>query len=121
MRISDWSSDVCSSDLERQLVAVPACDRRVRLHHGVTMIGRCVARVEFDRRACEGRIEVAEARIGLGAEGGRRLDRAVERLGQIETALRTAILNTDKSRRRPSLLETLRNQDRKSTRLNSSH
>src|SRR3546814_10460712 len=104
------------------------------------MIGRCVVRVEFDRRACEGRIEVAEARIGLGAEGGRRLDRAVERLGQIETALRTAILNTDKSRRRPSLLETLRNHesdrlvvmldirtaqqprgDRKSTRLNSSH
>src|SRR3546814_4836671 len=26
MRISDWSSDVCSSDLDRQAVAVPARD-----------------------------------------------------------------------------------------------
>src|SRR3546814_16854941 len=76
------------------------------------MIGRCVARVEFDRLACEGRIEVAEARIGLGAEGGRRLDRAVERLGQIETAFRTTILNADKSRRRARLLETFRNHER---------
>src|SRR3546814_8839108 len=33
MRISDWSSDVCSSDLQERLAHRPACDRR-RLNGG---------------------------------------------------------------------------------------
>src|SRR3546814_7284025 len=35
MRISDWSSDVCSSDLRRQRRPYPAAARRRRLRHPV--------------------------------------------------------------------------------------
>src|SRR3546814_1375548 len=97
MRISDWSSDVCSSDLESarfpqsllEDVGGPLADRRGENREGLN--GRCMELVEAGMVARRiGAFEAFEniATIGRGAETGiARLDR----------------------------------KDRKSTRLNSSH
>ena len=45
---------------ERELVAVPRGDGRVRLHHRVRLVRRRVGRVELDRRRGEGAGEVAD-------------------------------------------------------------
>src|SRR3546814_3368534 len=84
MRISDWSSDVCSSDL------------RVR-----------DAPVEDDR-GLDPRVDRAEAGIDLGnhAAGDRRVG-----LQRVDAR------SVEVGEQRPRLVE----QDRKSTRLNSSH
>src|SRR3546814_3525412 len=62
MRISDWSSDVCSSDLELGLGRIGA-DRRHR------RIGAClVATREHDMRAARGQyLRGFEADPGIGA------------------------------------------------------
>src|SRR3546814_16647806 len=39
MRISDWSSDVCSSDLPA--IVAPAAVTALRCKHGVTIAARC--------------------------------------------------------------------------------
>src|SRR3546814_4218755 len=57
MRISDWSSDVCSSDLRAQVaagaarVAGPAADRAVRMAGGVARHRGQAAAAGFPRRA----------------------------------------------------------------------
>src|SRR3546814_4931287 len=48
MRISDWSSDVCSSDLHRSLVVLPG---RVQRHEvGGTQLGRHVGELRSEER-----------------------------------------------------------------------
>src|SRR3546814_6318294 len=60
MRISDWSSDVCSSDL--QLLAMGTQQRNaVRSHHGLYV--RC-ARSTGEGRAQEGRFSGFHERCG---------------------------------------------------------
>src|SRR3546814_9745393 len=46
MRISDWSSDVCSSDLETRLLKVVPDEYRLDAHHWLILHGRytCKAR-----------------------------------------------------------------------------
>src|SRR3546814_19542193 len=71
MRISDWSSDVCSSDLSR-IASVDACDSGFPLsrEHGSAMLFPAVATGERGDAACAvDRGAVALAGIELGDEG----------------------------------------------------
>src|SRR3546814_14301669 len=65
MRISDWSSDVCSSDLE-QPRAVPAADRAAARGDGVDAQHR-----RADARARDDRLVVALEAAGIMADVGR--------------------------------------------------
>src|SRR3546814_13927868 len=56
MRISDWSSDVCSSDLATQFVV--SLERSLRLRRRLLQIAQCLRRIA--RRADAGQIEFAE-------------------------------------------------------------
>src|SRR3546814_6808623 len=98
MRISDWSSDVCSSDLlvrDRDL-AVEGADVRIGA-------GR------FGRDGDAGQVECRLHRIGVGAA---RADRAFDAAEQVDL-----IADVE-----PDVIAfALDRTDRKSTRLNSSH
>src|SRR3546814_6811120 len=98
MRISDWSSDVCSSDLEREILFP-----RLLLGLGVWRAGTVPLRdlllVQMD---WAWRAEPHRTALLVRAAGA-------------EDALRTMLRKS-----RPEDLETL-DRDRKSTRLNSSH
>src|SRR3546814_6915165 len=80
MRISDWSSDVCSSDLERLRFGacrggtdLPDCAPsrhapiRMRLNKHIRDTGFC-SRREADRLIGEGRVTVNGQRARIGAE-----------------------------------------------------
>src|SRR3546814_10119817 len=82
MRISDWSSDVCSSDLERLRFGacrggtdLPDCAPsrhapiRMRLNKHISDTGFC-SRREADRLIGEGRVTVNGQRARIGAEVG---------------------------------------------------
>src|SRR3546814_19770301 len=64
MRISDWSSDVCSSDLLAQATSAPAVDRA---HRHRQELPRLCAGEGSDRRQAIGPIP-ALAAIGRGAD-----------------------------------------------------
>src|SRR3546814_9977929 len=115
MRISDWSSDVCSSDLERS--------RRTR-HRIARAQRRALQRVEKSRRvadAARGHVESGEreqSAITLAvdrgpcpawvqAEGAGAVRRAADRAAAVAGARHGN--------------HARGNRDRKSTRLNSSH
>src|SRR3546814_9181725 len=97
MRISDWSSDVCSSDLRGQRVD-PQGPFDVRIVH------RAQDAVEPDRR-------IVDEPIYLAVSTGDRLHQAVN-------AVDVRHVERMESQGLRILLEE---QDRKSTRLNSSH
>src|SRR3546814_2426221 len=110
MRLSYWSSDVCSSDLHRR-----ALDHAQRIG------------VERQRPAgCDARVELAQAAGGGVARIDQRLDLA---LGSarllvvlLEAGARHVDLTAHLQHARPALAAQLqRNRDRTSTRLNSSH
>src|SRR3546814_6635601 len=66
MRISDWSSDVCSSDLEidrRRALAPDRGELRQRAGRGIAAAGRCV-------RARQRGVDIHRQRIGTLARGG---------------------------------------------------
>src|SRR3546814_1845946 len=93
MRISDWSSDVCSSDLERRIAEVAAADVNAAAALGP---------------------EVAH-RGGDGREG-------VQRIAELVEAERLhVVLQIGRLARRVRFREGTELADRKSTRLNSSH
>src|SRR3546814_16829621 len=63
MRISDWSSDVCSSDLERITGRTPAVKQdAAALHDSAVIIGTLGQSPVIDRLAEEGRIDVEQVR-----------------------------------------------------------
>src|SRR3546814_3684263 len=93
MRISDWSSDVCSSDL-------PDGDRVVAQAHQDLWTGA------DDGEAAQ----VDEEEEGRGVQPAQR---AIEREGRQPERQRQALRQHD--------LKDVAGQDRKSTRLNSSH
>src|SRR3546814_7848481 len=97
MRISDWSSDVCSSDLEDAALAI--LERTT---------------VSADHRLARA---VAEAWIDAGLTGtaAENLLRRTMVLFRVQAALIEAAALDDVE------LKHLVNEDRKSTRLNSSH
>src|SRR3546814_9776611 len=66
MRISDWSSDVCSSDLRRQVVTSPVgiADRRLLLILGTLTIG-LLAASEMTRPWRQDGISVGDAAMFL--------------------------------------------------------
>src|SRR3546814_3330841 len=106
MRISDWSSDVCSSDLvERD---------RLRQRDDAELGRRIIGLADIADQAA-GRGEVDEAARLLLAKIGRRGLRDVEDAGQIDLddALPVLIAHLVPDR--------VAQEDRKSTRLNSSH
>src|SRR3546814_10603872 len=100
MRISDWSSDVCSSDLFAKLIA-NTFDQEAMLQNDLT-----------------------SAQVQVGAMEGRR-DYAGDRVAQVERgnvateqAHRTG---SNEGQRNAAAMLGLSVEDRKSTRLNSSH
>src|SRR3546814_10325274 len=107
MRISDWSSDVCSSDLYRQTVLSALQDAE-----------RALSRFGQQRSAL-----VAFAQIKSQADGAADLDRqrfaggVISRADLNRTLRKQEQAATDLVRGKAAL--TL--SDRKSTRLNSSH
>src|SRR3546814_9778234 len=102
MRISDWSSDVCSSDLDRDAAVRSVEQALVRLDHAVGQ-GRGVDR---------------EAVVHAGD-----LDHAVFRTldRMVRAAMTLVHLYSFRARRQPKHLVAEADTDRKSTRLNSSH
>src|SRR3546814_11095132 len=76
MRISDWSSDVCSSDLTGGHEAAEVVEERPRLVHGVEALGLLAAHVDAlagdDAEA--GLLEAVDDLARDIAPGGIRLD-----------------------------------------------
>src|SRR3546814_5747256 len=104
MRISDWSSDVCSSDL-RELVLAAGLAHHARAG-AVAAVGRAEAGGE----------EEDAVRVAMHQAG--RLGVVVLAQGIVSLAGRTQVLLADRDVR---AAQRLLGVDRKSTRLNSSH
>src|SRR3546814_2926620 len=96
MRISDWSSDVCSSDLARRSV-----ERRLDIRHSAHFARYCPSAFE---------IGGGHAQVGIGGE--RTFDQRVESW---------IVIEPPPAWRQRRLRHSGRGLDRKSTRLNSSH
>ena len=84
----------------------------MRLHHGVALIGRRVALVEFHRRRLERTLEVADAGLRRSAAALAAIvpnERGVRRLGgEVELARLGLVVDADQVGRGPGLLEGLR-------------
>src|SRR3546814_4461660 len=108
MRISDWSSDVCSSDLDDRVILAAKVARHREAEAGRDR-GRAVRRAEgvVDALLAAGESGEAAA-LAQGAD-------AVAPAG--EDLVRIALMRDVPDQLVPRRLE----QDRKSTRLNSSH
>src|SRR3546814_6168144 len=114
LRISDWSSDVCSSDLP---IAVPQRDDagpRRRFEHQRGTIARNRARMAFEPEAVIGKAPPAEtiARIAGGLTQGAAIGTRRAHAGMVGDL---------QDRFRQHLRALSHHGDRKSTRLNSSH
>src|SRR3546814_5598038 len=108
MRISDWSSDVCSSDLAVRAIGVGCIILRQRRAIGADFLLEIAVVIIFVLRDPVG----AEAALGAERAGARRqtgIDGRVHPLRGAEQAADAVIAILDQR------------QDRKSTRLNSSH
>src|SRR3546814_10744183 len=101
MRISDWSSDVCSSDLGVHQVDQYGHDEG----QGADDVG---ARLGFGRQGFDLQLQLASATQNVGEVG--------QRLREVAAGFR---LNRQGNREEVELLDV--EADRKSTRLNSSH
>src|SRR3546814_8493481 len=112
MRISDWSSDVCSSDLDRALEWYP---REPRLYYLVGEVARAQGDMSTARRALETaqavrEQEIAVATTSMASPAGRTLPpNPFRNLAPAVSAGAPAAGHANPFR------------DRKSTRLNSSH
>src|SRR3546814_940391 len=106
MRISDWSSDVCSSDLDRTAFPDHGFVRRPLQLHGKGGDGD-VARLALAQAKAGAKADAQSAAIGAAADSDRHR-RARGQGGWLDAALDV---------HRGDLL----GRDRKSTRLNSSH
>src|SRR3546814_2472313 len=120
MRISDWSSDVCSSDLYETLAAIE--HKAVEKHDDKTLWNM----------ALEGKDDLAVAALdrfclALGAVAGDLAlahgPKGVVIAGGLGLRLKDHLLNSGFGQRfaAKGRLQGLMNSDRKSTRLNSSH
>src|SRR3546814_8502565 len=102
MRISDWSSDVCSSDLSRNWTSRPS---------------RCACSAPIRWRECGGRSAAAPSEKAGGREAlddvQRRQDACDDKAEDIESRKIGA--------QNGGAADQRHDQDRKSTRLNSSH
>src|SRR3546814_4280647 len=131
MRISDWSSDVCSSDLQR---AGGGGADRWRGHHQALRADQGAD----PPAATQSRLRADRGAAGLGLRhrrpvlrpGAQRLMAAVETSAAVpsldallsaQTVWRAGRVPTSTARGEPDRKSTLDALDRKSTRLNSSH
>src|SRR3546814_5675136 len=107
MRISDWSSDVCSSDLEHDGAAHARHDDRNRQwnFHFAQALQRRHAHAA--RRFAQGRVNVVDGRIGIADDGKLGIQKYGNDRWHIADALAASWRDAT--------------SDRKSTRLNSSH
>src|SRR3546814_6957147 len=103
MRISDWSSDVCSSDLDE----VDAADMRVE--------------VDADARPFQPRGDLLDMRRLAGAVIALHHDAAVELEAREDGERRVAVEDIGRVEVGYALVGLAERRDRKSTRLNSSH
>src|SRR3546814_7930339 len=71
MRISDWSSDVCSSDLCRQVEDDAALAAVVELEHGVVVDGAAEERPEGACRVAGGRFDLDDVGAPVGQQARR--------------------------------------------------
>src|SRR3546814_1856930 len=106
MRISDWSSDVCSSDLCEAAIAAQGIERLVQWHPGEQ------APAEHGKRT-QRALEPFEPKVGV----------AEQRMGAADIVVHEIVVGPDDDGAvRPFLAaQALAQLDRKSTRLNSSH
>lgn len=89
-----------------ELIALPAGDAGMRLHHRVRLVRRGVAGIDLDRRGREGRVEVAYRGLRWTAKWRRLRDRrAVQLLRQIVAAGLTHIVHAYQRSGRTRLLE----------------
>src|SRR3546814_1032320 len=102
MRISDWSSDVCSSDLLHRILVLEIIP--------VEVVARSAPEVVVS--AVGGRLR--SALYGNGGIIGRALERFARRIDQLLCVSRREIRLVGERRQ-------VAHKDRKSTRLNSSH
>src|SRR3546814_2592006 len=115
MRISDWSSDVCSSDLPARLSRLRQWLRQFLLQDlAIGVEGHRIDDEERARHLVVGKMLAAEGDdlVGLGALPGAQRDRSGDILAQ------NLVLHADHRR---LLHRRMEMEDRKSTRLNSSH
>src|SRR3546814_5402152 len=92
MRISDWSSDVCSSDLEAQVGLLVEPQVFQRLLHGIHMRG-LAGEVEDHGRLTDRRVDRAlGADIGLDQGdptlGFREVERSEEHTSELQSLMR---------------------------------
>src|SRR3546814_3757310 len=115
MRIMDWSSDVCSSDLLLSLIAAAV---------GLPLLLRGMA-VDEDPEAEEekaARLHACEAAIEAVTDASRRaVDKPKHDIDEVSPLVDAASRLIDNYESRINGLREEQNTDRKSTRLNSSH
>src|SRR3546814_3417752 len=114
MRISDWSSDVCSSDLWIAAVA------------GYALGGGCelAMMADFIIAADTARFGQPEIKLGVAPSmgGSQRLTRAVGKAKAMEMCLTGRMMNAREAESANLVARVVpESEDRKSTRLNSSH
>src|SRR3546814_8320057 len=107
MRISDWSSDVCSSDLNAEALAQIAAYSSIPIATGERMFSRW----DFKHMLHDGHVEIIQP--DLSHAGG---ISAVMRIAAMAKAYDVAL-----APHCPLGSKSLAAADRKSTRLNSSH
>src|SRR3546814_9924880 len=116
MRISDWSSDVCSSDLDHVGIGIDQARHVLGVGFGVVLTGRGPPLHDLangvDPRSVTrpALVVVGDQHAHYGSDAVFRRDEAAEprvAIARVQTLPRRAVLNVAR--------------DRKSTRLNSSH
>src|SRR3546814_9524114 len=118
MRISDWSSDVCSSDLDTTQAYADAASGAARLDVARRIVGLLGQQVTLTQR----RKEVGMATgLDLARITTLRDQRAAD-IPAIEAERQAALFRlATLTGRAPAALPAIAGTDRKSTRLNSSH
>src|SRR3546814_10383405 len=120
MRISDWSSDVCSSDLKRQ--------HKQRLDQ----IGRHIEKLDSEladtvtaEPALARRHEIISSIVGIGFRTANQLDATMPELGTLDSKQVASLAGLDPVDRQSGQWKGRRfiqgGRDRTSTRMNSSH
>src|SRR3546814_5820164 len=105
MRISDWSSDVCSSDLDTAEKALDGISFSIKPGERVALIARVVSGKSTIARLILGLYTAQEGLVMIDGTDIRQYDPGAMR-AQIGVAMQDSVLLSG---------------DRKSTRLNSSH
>ena len=90
-----------------EIVTVPCGDGRMRLHHYVTLIRRCVNRIELNRRGRECAFKIAESRVGRTTDSRFGLSRRLFCGGQVVHAFLGLILDLNQLRGGTCLLKRL--------------